>query len=165
MATLDKLPLHPLPGHAAAVAARPLLVDGLVVRAREIDATAAAGIPRVRYDGDFACLQGWTVADLHWEGVRLSDVIALAGALPAAKYARIHSADFVLPLPLADAESAVLCDVLDDEALTIERGAPWRLLLPGGECFTSVKWVERIELSEAPGDNTAKSIAIARLQE
>ena len=40
-------------------------------------------------------------------------------------------------------------------------GAPVRLVVRGGECFTSVKWVERLTLSAVPAANTAEEIARA----
>jgi DMSO/TMAO reductase YedYZ molybdopterin-dependent catalytic subunit len=90
-------------------------------------------------------------------------VLDIAGVLPDARYVRISSGDFVLPVPIEAAQHALLCDRLDGEPLAVEHGAPWRLMLPGGECFTSVKWVDRIELAETAGDNTAESIARARI--
>jgi len=38
-----------------------------------------------------------------------------------------------------------------------------RLVVPGGECFTSIKWLDRLELRSEPGLNTAETIALDRL--
>jgi sulfite oxidase len=66
-------------------------------------------------------------------------------------------------VPLDEAGAALLCDGLDDQPLPLEHGAPWRLVIPGGVCFTSVKWVERLELTAEPGPNDGQRIARARL--
>lgn len=158
------LPVHPLPPHVESAPAADLRVDGLVESATTFSPADLAALPRVRYNDDFACEAGWTVPDLRWEGVRLTDVIALAGPSGDASYVRVGSGDFVMPLTRDEAARAVLCDTLDGAPLAREHGAPWRLLLPGGLCFTSVKWVDRIELAGSPGENSAESIARARLR-
>jgi DMSO/TMAO reductase YedYZ molybdopterin-dependent catalytic subunit len=165
MTMLDALPKHPVPGAARAASTQPeLTVAGMVERPLRLALADVAALPRVSWDGDFGCEEGWTVPDLHWEGVRLADVIDRARPLEGARFVQVASGSFVLPLPMEDARRAVLCDVLDGRPLALEHGAPWRLLLPGGACFTSVKWVDRIELMATPADNTAESIARARLR-
>ena len=44
------------------------------------------------------------------------------------------------------------------------RRGPARLVVPGGECFTSIKWAERIEVRAEAGDNSARRIALDRLE-
>ncbi len=66
-------------------------------------------------------------------------------------------------LPLDAAAGALLCDRLNDEPLAREHGAPWRLVVSGGACFTSVKWVGALELAAEPGEATAERIARGRL--
>jgi DMSO/TMAO reductase YedYZ molybdopterin-dependent catalytic subunit len=155
------LPNHPVPEAAEGLAA--LRIEGLVSRRRELGREAVQGLPRQVYEAPFVCEEGWSVPGLRWAGVRLLDVLELAGPLPAARFVRIGAGSFVLPLSLADAETALLCDELNGQPLTVEHGAPWRLLIAGGACFSSVKWVDRLELSDEPGDNTAEAIAHARL--
>jgi DMSO/TMAO reductase YedYZ molybdopterin-dependent catalytic subunit len=81
--------------------------------------------------------------------VRLADVVALAGPLPAARYVRVHAGEYIVSVPLDGAGAALLCDELNGRPLPPAHGAPWRLLVPGGACFTSVKWVDRLELAAA----------------
>jgi hypothetical protein len=54
---------------------------------------------------------------------------------------------YVTTLPRQAAERALLADELGGTALSVDHGAPWRLIVPGGACYTSVKWVDRLELS------------------
>jgi DMSO/TMAO reductase YedYZ molybdopterin-dependent catalytic subunit len=103
------------------------------------------------------------VPGLRWEGVRLRDVLALAEPLPAARHVRVCSDNYAVPVPLDQAGAALLCDRLNDASLPVEHGAPWRLLLPSGSCFTSIKWVTHLELTAEPGPNTGERIARARL--
>jgi len=55
-------------------------------------------------------------------------------------------------------------DGLVEEPLVLgPRICPWRLVVPGDACFTSVKWVDRIELAAEPGEGSGERIARARL--
>ncbi|MCA9844885.1 MAG: molybdopterin-dependent oxidoreductase [Dehalococcoidia bacterium] len=164
MTELERLPIHPVPDKARFAARNPVLVvDGLVDRPHALSADEFAHLPRESWDGDFACEEGWVVPDLHWQGVRLADVLAEASPQTTAQYVRVGSGDYVVPFTMEDASKAVLCDTLDGQPLTLEQGAPWRLLVPGEQCFTSVKWVDHIEIAAAPGENTGEQIARARL--
>lgn len=89
-------------------------------------------------------------------------MLALARPCPEAQYVRVASANYVVPVALVDATKALLCDRLDGGELSAEHGGPWRLLIPSADCFTSVKWVDRLELSAEPGEPTGEQIARVR---
>ena len=164
MTELDRLPLHPVPEAARLAARHPCLaVGGLVERPCTLTPVDLQSLPRVRRAGSFACEEGWEVNDLHWEGVRLRDVLDAAGLRPEARYVRVGADDYVVPMTIAEAGEAMLCDTLDGRPLTLAEGAPFRLLVPGGKCFTSVKWVDRIEAAVLPGGESGKDLAMARL--
>jgi DMSO/TMAO reductase YedYZ molybdopterin-dependent catalytic subunit len=52
---------------------------------------------------------------------------------------------------------------MNGRPLPAAQRAPWRLLIPGGACFTSVKWVDRLEITAAPGKSPGERIARSRL--
>ncbi|HEY7065197.1 MAG TPA: molybdopterin-dependent oxidoreductase [Chloroflexota bacterium] len=160
----DALPAHPVP---AAVQTRatdaPLRVDGLVARPGTHAAAELAALPRAELAEPFVCEEGWQVPGLRWRGVRLADALALAGPLGAGRHVRVYAGEYAVPLSLDQAGEALLAEALNGEPLTVEHGAPWRLVVPGGQCFTSVKWVERLEVTAEPGANDGARIARARL--
>jgi DMSO/TMAO reductase YedYZ molybdopterin-dependent catalytic subunit len=160
----DSLPVHAGRGPSHRGAGPTLRIDGLVRRPWDAPAADLEGLPRTVHAEPFTCEEGWTVPEISWRGVRLTDVIGLAGPLPSARYVRVHAGDFVVPVPLDGAARALLCDEMNGRPLTAAHGAPWRLLVPGGQCFTSVKWVDRLELSADPGANDGERIARARLR-
>ena len=165
METRDRLPSHPVPAAAHEQATRPTLrVDGLVAQPRALAPADLATLPRVDLAEAFVCEEGWSVPELKWRGIRLADVLALAEPLPSARYVRVRSGEYAVPIALAEVGSALLCDSLNGAPLSVEHGAPWRLLLAGGSCFTSVKWVTHLELTADPGANTGEQIARARLR-
>ena len=157
------LPIHPVPDGALVTTGGALRVDGLVERPVELSQESVGLLRHAAIEEPFTCEEGWSVPGLHWGGVRLVDVLALARPLPAARFVRVCAGSYILPLALTEAESALLCDELNGEPLSLEHGAPWRLIVPGGKCFSSVKWVDRLELASDPGANTAESIARGRL--
>ncbi len=165
MERLDRLPTHPVPAQAAerAQGNAPRL-EGLVGRPGLVDGAALAALPRHDLEEPFACEEGWQVPGLRWRGIRLADVLALAEPLPEARYVRVCAGDFTFPVALGDVGAALLSDELDGAPLAVEHGAPWRLVLPGAQCFGSVKWVDRLELAREPGANTAEATALGRLE-
>lgn len=160
----DRLPVHPVPRETSERHEWTIRVAGLVERELTLTRSNLAGLRRQQIEGDFSCEEGWQVEGLRWRGISLGDVLALAGPLPAAAFVRVSSGGYAVPIGMADAARALLCEELDGKPLPVEHGGPWRLLMPGRECFTSVKWVDRLELAAEPGEPTGEEIARARLR-
>jgi len=162
--TRDRLPTFPPTASDRARAARAhLRIDGLVTHPLELTVADLSRLARVSLDESFVCEEGWTVPGLHWKGVRLADVVALAAPLPLARYIRASSGEWVVPISMSDAARGVICDELNGEPLTIEHGAPWRLVVSGGACYSNVKWLDHLELAVEPGEDVARRIALARI--
>ncbi|MCC7369260.1 MAG: molybdopterin-dependent oxidoreductase [Chloroflexi bacterium] len=165
METRERLPVFPVPPAAAEQVAQPTLqIDGLVAQPRTLTPADLAALARADLAEPFACEEGWSVPGLRWQGVRLSAVLALAAPLPNARYVRVRSGEYTVPVPLDQAAHGLLADWLNGEPLRLEHGAPWRLVLSGAQCFMGVKWVTHLELTAEPGSNTGEQIARARLR-
>lgn len=89
-------------------------------------------------------------------------VVKPARPLPEARYVRVGAGDYVVPVALEDAGRALLCTHLNGRPLAVEHGGPWRLLVPGGRCYTSVKWVDCLELTAQAGPDSGRRIALSR---
>jgi DMSO/TMAO reductase YedYZ molybdopterin-dependent catalytic subunit len=157
-----KLPVHDFP--------RPendrvhgLRVDGLVSSRLELTLANLERLPQQDLVDDFTCLEGWSVPRVRWSGILLKDVFLFAKPFPDARYVQASAGNFTLPLPLERAGQALLAIRLDKNLLPREHGGPVRLIVPGGECFTSIKWLDHLELLAEPGPNTAKDVALRRL--
>lgn len=140
-----------------------LRVDGLVDAPLALSADDLGAMHQAPFDADFVCLDGWVAPDQHWRGIPLTEVLGLARVRPGARFAQVSSGDFSWPLPIADAGRALLALELDGAPLPGVHGGPVRLVVAGGDCFTSVKWVEHIELRAAPAENTAERVARGRI--
>ena len=158
-----QLPEHPVPAEVRSRSTQPTIrVDGLVDRELLLDARAFAELPRATLEEPFACEEGWIVPDLRWGGVALADVLAGAQPQEAARFVRVHAGGYTIAVSLEQARSVLICDTLDGLPLSIDHGGPWRLVVPAGACFSSVKWVDRLEVTQNEPTTTAERIALAR---
>jgi DMSO/TMAO reductase YedYZ molybdopterin-dependent catalytic subunit len=111
-------------------------------------------LPRIDQTSDFHCVTTWTRRSLRWSGFRFSDVherIVVPGARPerAATFVVLRSQDgYRTSLPLEDllADDVLLADRLDGEPLSVEHGAPLRLVAPAHYGYKSTKHLCAIEL-------------------
>ena len=104
---------------------------------------------------------GTTVQDTHglmstseWTGVPLATVLAEAGVKPEAAWALAEGSDaaaLTRSVPLVEVlKDALLCYAQNGEALRPEQGYPLRLVIPGWEGNTCIKWIRRLKLGTAP---------------
>jgi len=128
-------------------------VDGLVEVPLAIDRTEWASYERVTETADLHCVEGWSVDDVRWEGVAPSSVLDKAGVRPEAKYAVFyaHRGSYLstVPLDLLREQATILADSLNGAPLPPKHGGPLRLVVPSQLGYKSVKWVERIEITES----------------
>ena len=158
---LGKLPIHP--GDREHAQPHVLRVDGLVGRCLELTAADLKGLPQRELIDDFTCLEGWTVPKLNWRGVPLIAILALAEMRAEARWVQASAGEFSIPIPIQDAAKVLLATHLGPEALPNEHGGPMRLVVPGADCFTSIKWLDHLELRAEAGANTGRTIALGRL--
>jgi DMSO/TMAO reductase YedYZ molybdopterin-dependent catalytic subunit len=128
-----------------------LQVTGLVERPLTLSYSQIAAMPKTRLVRDFQCVTGWRVPDVHWTGVRLSDVLDRAGVKPEATALRFVSFDgtYTESLTLAQARRAdvLVAYELEDRPLSSDHGGPVRLYVAPMYGYKSCKWLESIELT------------------
>jgi len=99
----------------------------------------------------------------EWTGIPLSTLLAETGIHPDAKWVLAEGADAAemgRSIPIEKALDDTLIAIFQNgEAIRPENGYPLRILLPGYEGNISVKWLQRIKLSDVPlmtRDETSK---------
>jgi len=127
-----------------------LSVQGLVEHPLRLSYSDLLALPRTELTHTFQCVTGWRVPGVHWAGVLLRDVIALAGPTAKAKAVEFKSYDGVYTDSLTLAE-AHLSDVLVayemlGAPITVDHGGPVRLYVAPMYGYKSVKWLESISL-------------------
>jgi len=134
-----------------------LTVAGLVGEPASLSLDELKQLPRSEQVSDFHCVTGWSVPDVRWTGVRLSDL--LARVTPDA---RARALSFVsleepyvdtLTLRQASLPDVMLAYGMDGRPLTREHGAPVRVVMPRMYGYKGVKWLARIDVTDvvAPG--------------
>ena len=144
-----------------------LAVRGLVREPRAFDAEDLGSLPTETFAEDFDCEAGWTAEGLSWRGVRVGDLLEPVEPAPESQYALVHAMDgeYACSFPLERLADAVLALELDGEPLPTVHGGPARLVPTGdGDCWESVKWVDVIELTAERPDDTAREIALGRVE-
>ena len=90
----------------------------------------------------------------EWTGVPLSTILNEAGVRPGARWLLAEGGDAAMmtrSIPLAKAmKDCFLAYGQNGEALRPEQGYPLRLIVPGYEGNINIKWLRRIEVSDAP---------------
>jgi len=90
----------------------------------------------------------------EWTGVRLVTILREAGARAQASWFLAEGQDaaqMTRSIPLKEVlDEAMIAYAQNGEALRPEQGYPVRLLLPGFEGNSSVKWLRRLELADQP---------------
>ena len=133
-----------------------LRVFGLVQQELSLDWQTFLQLPQVRDVSDFHCVTRWSQLDMDWEGVRASEVLALAMPLDDAKFVTLHSYDGYttnLPLEAFLDEDVLIAHRVLGAPLTLEHGGPVRLVVPKRYAWKSAKWLKAIELhtEDRPG--------------
>jgi DMSO/TMAO reductase YedYZ molybdopterin-dependent catalytic subunit len=94
------------------------------------------------------CTSGWYTHQ-RWGGVRVGDLLDVAGASDDARFVRFTSVTgYRWSLPIEEAEGALLATHVRGRRLSHGHGAPARLVAPGRRGFQWVKWVESVEVRE-----------------
>lgn len=89
----------------------------------------------------------------EWTGVRLSTLMREVGVSPASSWFLAEGADAAVltrSIPQQFWDEAMIVYAQNGEAVRPENGYPIRLLNPGCEGNSCVKWLRRIEFSDSP---------------
>ncbi len=133
-----------------------LRVHGLVDEEIELSYADLLELPLVERRITLTCVSnevgGPYIGNATWIGVRVKDVLALAGVQQGADAVKSSSVDgFTIGTPLGaltDDRDALLAVAMNGEPLPLDHGFPVRLVVPGLYGFVSAtKWVVDLEVT------------------
>jgi len=128
-----------------------LTVDGLVERPRRLTLADLRALPRTDLTRDFQCVTGWRVPDVPWAGVRLAELLDLAGVRPGAAAVAFRSFDgaYTESLTLEQARRAdvIVAHEMYGRPVTDAHGGPVRLYVAPMYGYKSLKWLDGIRLT------------------
>ncbi|HEX2036250.1 MAG TPA: molybdopterin-dependent oxidoreductase [Chloroflexota bacterium] len=134
-----------------------LRIDGEVERAVEVDYASLRRLPAVEVTKTLECISNFVskcelapfgcdlISTARWKGVRVSDVLSLAGGVKsgAVSLATFAADEFTtaLPIDVALAPETLLVYEMNGQVLPREHGYPLRMLVPGRYGMKNAKWV------------------------
>jgi len=131
-------------------AAYRLTVGGRVRSPLTLSLADVAGLPRTHLTRDFQCVTGWRVADVHWSGVLLRDLLAKAGVRPGSGAVQFLSFDGVysecLTMAQAMRSDVLVADTMLGGPVSRIHGGPVRMLVAPMYGYKSTKWLAEIRV-------------------
>lgn len=131
-----------------------LEISGLVERAQSLTYLDIQGMQRNDQLTTLSCISneigGDLISNAKWTGVRLADLLELAGVTSSATELALYADDGYsesIPLSKALDPNTMLAYLMNDEPLSSKHGFPTRLIVPGVYGIKNVKWLTKIELS------------------
>lgn len=111
-----------------------------------------------------------------WTGVRLADLLEHAGVTGGATHVAFSAPDVSpaadppqgygasVPLAAVGPSEVLLAWAMNGEPLPRVHGAPVRVVAPGRVGARSVKWLERVEVTDGPSDNFFQAVSYRLLR-
>jgi DMSO/TMAO reductase YedYZ molybdopterin-dependent catalytic subunit len=134
-----------------------LEIGGLVEQPVRLSWDEVQQLPMRESVSDFHCVTGWSVPDVHWNGILPSTLIDLVRPKPEAAYVTFQSLEEPyydqLTMEQFKLPHVLLATHMDRKPLVRVHGAPLRLVIPQMYGYKGVKWVSsiRFEAEEDPG--------------
>jgi DMSO/TMAO reductase YedYZ molybdopterin-dependent catalytic subunit len=127
-----------------------LEISGLVHNPQTFTLADLKAMPSVSFVQEFQCVTGWTVSDVHWEGVKLSDILDRAGVKDKAVALSFESYDKTdtesLTLDQARLPEVIVAYRMLGAPVTTEHGGPVRLYVGPMFGYKSLKWLSAIRV-------------------
>src|ERR1700739_1370728 len=128
-----------------------LMVDGMVERPASFSVDQLKSYPSRSQITEVVCEEGWSYI-AEWNGVPLSYILDLVGAHPQAKYVFYFSIepDWWESMDMADAlhPQTFLTYGLNGDDLPVGNGGPLRIRLPRQLGYKSVKFLNRLTVTD-----------------
>ena len=128
-----------------------LIVDGEVENPLELTWNEILSLPAVESISDFHCVEGWSVRNLRWYGIRFATLIQMVKPKKTAKHVFFQCLDgYATSLSIQDLlkENVLLAYKLNGKFLDVPIGKPLRLVVPDKYGYKSAMWIERITFTK-----------------
>jgi len=131
-----------------------LSVDGMVESPEVFTFADLVDLPRSDFLVDFHCVEGWSIYDVPFNGVHLSEIFARVKPAADATHVTFHTVggkyNESLPLNVALEPKTLLAYGIGGSTLPLKHGFPLRVVIPRLYAYKSAKYVERLELTDRP---------------
>jgi hypothetical protein len=129
-----------------------LTIDGMTNKVVTLSHADLLRLPSTSIVDDFHCVTGWSVRNVEMKGVLVKDLFELNDITTKEQFITAYSGDgayfdsfFISQLI---EEEALLVYEMEEEPLKPAQGFPCRLYHPNMYGYKSVKWIDRLEVTE-----------------
>lgn len=135
-----------------------LSVEGRVQKPGNYSLASLQQLPARTQITRHTCEEGWT-AIAEWTGVQLAQLLQTVGILPSARFINFYAYDgYIDSIDLLDAfhPQTILAWQMNGKSLPLQHGAPLRLRVETQIGYKSVKYLQRIVVTDDyvdPGDS------------
>ena len=131
-----------------------LTVDGMVKNPGEYTFDQIKALPKRSMNTRHVCVEGWSMIP-RWGGTPLKGFLEMVGADQSAKYISLHCGDdYYTAYDMRSAMHAqtLLCYEAYGKPLTLQHGAPLRIVIPTKLGYKNAKWIDKLTVTnEKPG--------------
>lgn len=127
-----------------------LTIDGEVENPIKLSWNDFMQLPKTSSTSDFHCVEGWSVRDCKWEGVRIRDIEKLVKPKDVARAVTFECADSYTTSLFREelyGDDVLLAYKLNGEALEEGYGFPVRLVVPSKYAYKSALWVVHLRFT------------------
>ncbi len=127
-----------------------MIIDGEVDKPTKLSWREFSALPSTVSVSDFHCVEGWSVLNCKWEGVRIAEIERLVNPKEVAKAVTFECADAYSTSLLRNelaGEDVLLACKLNGEALEEGYGFPVRLVVPSKYAYKSALWVVHVRFT------------------
>ena len=133
-----------------------LRCDGLVAEPVTLDLDEFLALPQGDMVSDIHCVTSWSRYDNHWSGVAARDLLHLVQPAADVRHVILHAYDGYttnVPIEVFADDDVLLAHSWQGHPLSVEHGAPVRVVIPKRYFWKSAKWVCRLEFvaQDRPG--------------
>jgi len=105
-------------------------------------------LPQKQFTASFQCVTKWSIKDLVWDGVAISEIAKMTGVKPEAKWVMFRCADgYSAPVPLEDAlaDDSLVAFKMNGRPIPQQQGYPSRPFIAHLYGWKSAKWLNEIQ--------------------
>ena len=127
-----------------------LTIDGEVEKPTKLNWKDFLELPQTVSISDFHCVEGWSVIDCKWEGVKIKDIEKIVKPKEVAKAVTFESSDnYTTSLFRTElsGDDVLLAHKLNDKPIEEGLGFPVRLIVPSKYAYKSAMWVVRLRFT------------------
>ncbi|MEZ4504485.1 MAG: molybdopterin-dependent oxidoreductase [Thermomicrobiales bacterium] len=151
-------PTAGIPRMARKQAADPhLRLYGLIDREQVLTPAGLEPLARASFTGGMTCNEADAALTRAGPGFP-ERAVGDGHARPTVRYLNVSAGPGGCYSAGSRCRGVILADRLEDAPIDVEQGGPWRLIIPEGKLYNSVKWVDAIEFAAFP-NNSAERIA------